>query len=96
MHFKTDAGKSGFWLCKPFKELGLPCKSSTRISEDNAAGMKWSKDTTTWPRTCHFDTKYNTIKVLVESEQLDMEYCPINSMWEGLLTSRWTQLSTDT
>lgn len=75
-----EAGKEGIWLKRLLEDFGQHDTKPVLIHEDNQNCIRFLKHERSSQRTKHIDVKYNFVQDLYDSNELDVEYCPSQSI----------------
>ena len=67
---------------------GSQCLSNraNNVREDNQGAIAIARNPVSHSRTKHIDIKYHYIREAIQSEDIDLEYCPTEMMVADILT----------
>ncbi len=85
------AAQEGIWLRRLLFDIGYQIDSPTLIYEDNQGAIKLSKNPQFHNRTKHIDITYHFIREKVLSDEIEVSYCPTDSMSADILTKGLTR-----
>jgi len=96
----SEAVKEGIWINRLLKDFNQHVAEPMLIYEDNQNCVRLLKNERSSLRTKHIDVKYNFVRDLYHSKELDVKYCPSQFMVADLLTKpleavKMRQLSLD-
>ena len=81
-----EACKEVVWLRNMLKDLGEEQTVATMIFEDNQSCLKMVETGRVTARNKHIGTKFEYVKQLKDKGEVDLEYCPTDSMEADILT----------
>jgi hypothetical protein len=84
------AANEAVWLRTFLHDSGYTREHATRLLNDNQGCIALAKNPEFHARTKHIGVKYHKIRELVETRQIQVEYCPTNEMIADALTKGLT------
>jgi hypothetical protein len=81
-----EASKLIMWLRQLLTELGYSSKHPTLMYEDNKSAIQIVANGNDKGRTKHMDVRYHLIRELVQSNTIQVQYMPTESMVADILT----------
>ena len=82
----SEAVKEALWMKRLLEDFNQHVPPPIRIYEDNQNCIRLLKNERSTQRTKHIDVKYNFVRDLYNSKELDVMYCPSQFMIADLLT----------
>ena len=82
----SEAMKETLWLRRLMKDFNQDIPQSITVFEDNQNCIRLLRDQRSMSRTKHIDIKYNFVRDLYQSKDIDIQYCPSEHMIADLLT----------
>ena len=76
----VQAAKESIWIQGLLKELGFTVVNSNLIYGDNQGSIALADNPEYHARTKHIDIQYHFIRECVQSNKIDLKYCPTADM----------------
>lgn len=81
-----EAVKEASWTKNLLHEMNRPQQQKTIIYEDNQSTIKLLQHNRISQRSKHIDIRYHYIRDAMQNEQLEVQYCPTETMMADILT----------
>ena len=78
--------QEALWLRKLFTDLGYMQKRPITVFEDNQSCISLAKNPTFHSRSQHIDIKHHFVREAIESQLIELAYCPTEEMVADILT----------
>jgi hypothetical protein len=82
----TQAAKEAMWLRQLMSDIGCVQAKATTIMSDNQGSIALAKNPKHHSRTKHIDVQHHFIREKVETELIELKYCPTQDMVADVLT----------
>jgi hypothetical protein len=82
----TETVKEVIWLRKMLDDFSFQQKDATTIYEDNQSCIAIAKNPVQHARTKHIDIQYHFTRTKIQTNDIQLQYCPTDEMLADLLT----------
>lgn len=82
----AHASKEAIWLRTLLSEIGFPQESPSTIHVDNQGAIALANNPVHHARTKHIDIRHHFIRERIQSQEIELVYCPTDQMIADVLT----------
>jgi hypothetical protein len=83
------ASKEAVWLRRIMRDVGIGCNMGVKpikIYADNQGSIKIANNSCTTRRSKHIDIQFHFTRSVIESGDIELEYCPTSMMIADMMT----------
>jgi hypothetical protein len=83
------ASKEAVWLRRIMRDVGIGCDMGVKpikIYADNQGSIKIANNSYTTKRSKHIDIQFHFTRSVIESGEIELEYCPTSMMIADMMT----------